>query len=93
MIIFPKKQKLARYLAKIFIIGGADPFLSVIQSACSQPPALNACDLVSYLKKSFITITQFKARKGLEAYNQFIGGWVKDVTTNTAKTVAGSKCF
>ena len=41
------------------------------------------CDLVSYLvlQTSFISMAQFKARKGLEAYNQFVCGWIKDVTT------------
>ena len=42
---------------------------------------IDASDLVSYLvlQTSFITAKQFKARKGLEAYNQFVSGWVKDV--------------
>lgn len=26
-------------------------------------------------------MSQFKARKGLEAYNQFVCGWIKDVQT------------
>ena len=82
----PEEAK-ARYLMKISVIGGADPFLGVNSvtgsGACSQPPAVNTCDLVSYLvpKTIFITATQFKVRKRLEAYNQFIFGWVKDVTT------------
>ena len=47
----------------------------------SNLPSLNASDLVSYLvlQKSHLTAKQFKARKSLEAYNQFISGWVKDV--------------
>ena len=28
-----------------------------------------------------MTSEQFKARKGLEAYNQFVPGWIKDVST------------
>lgn len=78
-----------RYLATI---GGVDPFLAgaanLVGETCSQLPALNACDLVSYLvlKTNFITATQFKARKGLEAYNQFVCRWVKDVIT---KKVSG----
>ena len=37
-------------------------------------------DLVSYLvlQKSFITSKQLKSCKGLQAYNQFVCGWVKD---------------
>ena len=49
----------------------------------SGVPSVEACDLVSYLvlQTSFITASQFKVRKGLEAYNQFVCGWVKDVHT------------
>jgi len=44
-------------------------------------PPLEAADIVSYLvlQTSFITARQCKTRKGLEAYNQFVSGWVKDV--------------
>lgn len=51
-----------RYLAKISTIGGVDPFLGAnsASEACSQLPALDTCDLVSYmvLKTCFITATQ-----------------------------------
>ena len=33
------------------------------------------------LQTSFVTTKQFKARKGLEAYNQFVCGWVKEIKT------------
>lgn len=33
------------------------------------------------LQTSFLTSKQFKARKGLEAYNQFVSGWVKEIST------------
>ena len=44
--------------------------------------AVKDCDLVSYLvlRTSFISTSQFKARKGLEAYNQFVRGWIKEVS-------------
>jgi hypothetical protein len=44
------------------------------------PPSVEACDLVSdlVLQTSFLTAKQFKARKSLEAYNQFVSGWVRD---------------
>ena len=44
-------------------------------------PPVEDCDLVSYLvlRTSFISMDQFKARKGLEAYNQFVSGWIKEV--------------
>ena len=43
-------------------------------------PPVEACDLVSYLvlKTSFITSAQFKA---LEAYHQFMSGWITEVNT------------
>ena len=49
------------------------------------------CDSVSYpvLQTSFVTLDQIKAYKYLEAYNQYVCGWVKDVFT---KVVAG-KCI
>ena len=33
------------------------------------------------LRNSFITTEQFIARKGLETYDQFVCGWVKEVAT------------
>ena len=46
-------------------------------------PPVEDCDLVSYLVlwTSFISMSQFKARKGLEVYNQFVSGWIKEVKT------------
>ena len=45
-------------------------------------PNVDASDLLCYLvlQTSFITAKQFKVRKRLEAYNQFVSGWVKDVS-------------
>ena len=44
-------------------------------------PPVDSCDLLSYLvlKTSFLTVEQFRARKGLDAYNQFVSGWVKEI--------------
>ena len=43
---------------------------------------MESIDTVSYLvlRTSFVTAEQLEAWKGLEAYNQFVGGWVKDVS-------------
>jgi len=43
-------------------------------------PPVESIDTVSYLvlRTIFVTAEQLKARKGLEAYNQFVSGWVKD---------------
>ena len=73
-----------RYLRKISIIGDVDPFVKLVVGENADCVSLvEACDLVSYLvlKTSFITSTQFKARKGLEAHNQFVSGWIKEVNT------------
>ena len=82
-------------MRKISTIGGADPFVKPVpgETADCVPP-VEACDLVSYLvlprvlhTDSFIlgfiivTSAQFKARKGLEAYNHFASGWIKEVNT------------
>ena len=85
----PYAEKLSReakdrYLDKISTLGGVDPFSGVaIGDVCRTMLSVDACDLVPYLvlKTSFMTATQFQARKGLEAYNQFVCGWVKDVKT------------
>jgi len=76
----------SRYLVKIQLIGEVDPFCSSTLGYLEQTddcPPVDACDLLSYLvlRTSFITTEQFVARKGLEAYNQFVCGWVKEVTT------------
>ena len=73
-----------RYKSKIALINGNDPFGKIVGGeSFSGIVPVDSCDLVSYLvlQTSFMTIEQFKARKGLEAYNQFVSGWIKDVST------------
>lgn len=73
-----------RYIEKLLLIDSVDPFLLSTSSgsalaAPAKLPLVEASDIVSYLvlQTSFL---QFKARKSLlEAYNQFVSGWVKDV--------------
>ena len=70
-----------RYLAKISIIDGIDPLSDgVFGEEVDITPPVDACDLVSYLvlQTSFVMAKQFKAHKGLEAYNQFVCGWMRD---------------
>ena len=72
------------YLCKISIIGGVDPFVKPVAGEITGcVPPVEAWDLVSYLilQTSLITSAQFKAHKGLEAYNQFVSGWIKEVNT------------
>ena len=67
-----------QYVSKISVINRVDPLLGVIAEAeaTSELPPVEASDLVSYLvlQTSFIT-SHFKARKSLDAYNQFVCGW------------------
>ncbi len=72
-----------RYLEKINIIGGLDPFKGYLGGCTDAAPPVTASDLVSYLvlQTSFLTAQQFKAHKGLESYNQFVCGWIKEVST------------
>ena len=55
---------------------------SMLGEPSDKTPPVDACDLLSYLvvQTSFCTAKQFKARKGLEAYNQFVCGWIKEVS-------------
>ena len=76
-----------RYLQKLQLVGGMDPFQLATNRAngsatkAKDLPPVEASDIVSYLvlQTSFVTAKQFKAYKSLEAYNQFVSGWVKDV--------------
>ena len=72
----------ARYDQKIAMIDNFDPMIGqLLSGAVAVVPPIDAVDLVSYLvlETSFVTSEQFKARKGLDAYNQFVSGWVKEV--------------
>ena len=62
----------ARYLEKVALINGIDPFAkSNVGKTFNGVPPAEDCDLVSDLVHS---MAQFKARKGLEVYNQFVYG-------------------
>ena len=75
-----------RYLQKISDIDGTDPY-SLPKSAWTtnleEFPAISWPDLVMYLvfgRNEFThTMDEFKAYKSLEAYNQFVCGWVRDI--------------
>ena len=78
-----KCEALTRYKEKIEAISGLDPFGADLGEATESVPPVEASDLVAYLvlQTNFITTKQFKAHKSLEAYNQFVCGWIKDVRT------------
>ena len=73
------------------LIGNVDPFVlsenaqsmanHAVTVSAAALPAVDSSDVVSYLvlQTSFATAKQFKAHKSMEAYNQFVCGWVKDV--------------
>ena len=70
-----------RYLEKIAIVSHYDPMLGVPRGSKIVTPLVESFDVLSYLvvETSFCTGKEFKARKGLDAFNQFVSGWVKEV--------------
>ena len=79
-------QARKRYEEKLLLVGSIDPFLLPTShgrglAIPANLPNVEASDIVAYLvlQTSFLTTKQFKAHKSLEAYNQFVNGWVKDV--------------
>ena len=74
-----------RYRDKLELISGVDPLCINAKSGYDPAalPPVDAGDLVSYLvlQTSYITAKQFKAHKSMDAYNQFVSGWVKEVQT------------
>ena len=80
-----------RYQAKILLIGGVDLF------SCGEL-GVATNDVLSFTPRfedKFLTMKQFKARKGLEAYNQF-GKWLGEecVYTKSARKIpVGRVCY
>ena len=75
-----------RYLKKLHLLNGSDPLASKVGPENDSPstcdlPSVEATDLVSFLvlDTSFVSAKQFKAHKSMEAYNEFVSGWVKEV--------------
>lgn len=73
----------ARYVEKLKQIGNADPYvLKNLSSDVSLLPAVTYPDIVNYLvySPSPYTLDDLKCYKGLEAYNQFVSGWVFSIS-------------
>ena len=72
-----------RHREKTVLIRGLDPFAGNLGVSLDTMPPLDASDLIAYLvlETNFVTVNQFKAFKSLEAYNQFVCDWIKDVRT------------
>ena len=75
----------SRYLEKLALIGDKDPYDEAEMMAWTGEidsfPGVTYPDIVNYLVngRSSYTLDDLKAYKSLEAYNQFVCGWVRDV--------------
>ena len=77
------KTKL-RYKEKIDLIPSCD-FYTIkkdeMMTGIENFPSISYPDIVNYFLFALSTLTkeELKAYKGLESYNQFVSGWVKEV--------------
>ncbi|XP_052268883.1 uncharacterized protein LOC127870291 isoform X2 [Dreissena polymorpha] len=74
-------EEKVRYDEKLKILGGCDPYEIVSWSTeVSLLPPVTYIDIVNYLlwSPSVYTKDELKSYKGLDAYNQFVNGWVRD---------------
>ena len=79
-------QEKARYEGKLKLLGGEDPYemtASMLSEDVKLLPKITYPDIVNYLvfSPSPYTTDDLKSYKGLEAYNQFVCGWVRDKAT------------
>ena len=70
-----------RYLAKLKVIGNLDPYTMRADSFSADPtylPSVNYANIYTYLVNtpSPYTKDELECYKGLDAYNQFVSGWV-----------------
>ena len=78
------KEK-ARYMEKLSLIDGNDPYEMKTFSADQKLlPSISYPDIVNYLvfSPSPYTLEDLKSYKGLDAYNQFVCGWLREVSTS-----------
>ncbi|KAG1695931.1 Glycine receptor subunit alpha-2 [Nymphon striatum] len=78
------KEVRDRYDEKLSLIGGQCPYemsSDNFSNDVESLPNLTYIDILNYLvnSKSVYTLEQLKSYKSLEAYNQFVCGWVRDV--------------
>ena len=89
-----------RYSEKISVINGIDPYALDAKNASSNDDDFPKCNLWcmgNYLvfKTSHYTHEEFNAHKSLQAYRQFVCGWVRDVFVhkiNDWHVVVGKVC-
>ncbi|CAC5409061.1 unnamed protein product [Mytilus coruscus] len=87
-------QEKARYEGKLQLIDDEDPYemtASMFSEDVKLLPKVTYPDIVNYLvfPPSPYTSDDLKSYKGLEAYNQFVCGWVRDKATQ----VINNKCL
>ncbi|KAK6186693.1 hypothetical protein SNE40_005977 [Patella caerulea] len=81
-----------RYAEKIQLIKGQDPYeIAAWSTNVSDLPSTTYMDIVNYLlfTTSAYTNDQLRSYKGLDAYNQFVCGWVRD----TGVCIINNKCI
>ena len=79
-------QEIQRYNEKISLIGGDDPYKipkGNFSNSHDVLPAVTYPDIYNYLvaNPSPYSKEDLKAYKSLEAYNQFVCGWVRDIVS------------
>ena len=80
-------DSLRRYIEKISVIGGQDPFGLKKEEWSQDPdvfPPLTYFDMVNYLvygSNPLYKDNEFKNYKSLDAYDRFTSGWVRNVET------------
>ena len=87
LINFFNSVERERYLRKIEIIG-EDPYeVADLSPDWILLPKVTYPDIVNYLlfTPSPYTSEDLKSYKGLEAYNQMVSGWVRDVQSKEIK--------
>ena len=78
------KEENSRYLEKISLIGGVDPYSLQKREHdgdVEMHPKITYPDIVNYLilTISAYTMDDLKNYKSLNAYNQFVSGWIKEI--------------
>jgi len=81
-----------RYDEKCALIGKIDPYVlekSKWSNDVKMWASVSYPDIVNFLlfSTSAYTMTQLKSYKGLDAYNQFINGWVRDSVVHCVNNV------
>lgn len=83
----------ARYLDKLKVIDNVDPYTTtsyIFSADSAYLPSVNYANIYTYLVNtpSPYTKDDLECYKGLDAYNQFVSGWVRDVKA----TVVNNLC-